>query len=137
MAFKCKKLTRKHVTEAQTAYADAGDRDPTSASMWHRKLWHRKLMWQPKDGFSPRDFRKLAEASIPRGYNAFNATRVGTLIEQLAPSACTTLSREHSPAVYLRGPQGELQKVARAAKRSLRADEVDFVEPGVLRLWWD
>jgi hypothetical protein len=118
---RCKKLTRKHVEEAKRIFAS----DEYAA-----------MSWKPTDGFSPREFRQLAEAAIPDGYGEFNAGRVGRIVERSAPSSCVTLTREYSPAIYVRGPRSELQKIAKA-RRSLRADEVDFRPDGSLRLWWD
>lgn len=117
---RCKKLTRKHVEEAKQIFA-SGE--------------HASMFWKPTDGFSPREFRQLVEAAVPF-YNTFEAGRVGRIIEQAAPSSCVRLTREYSPAVYVRGPMAELKKVLKA-RRSLRADEANFREDGSLRLWWD
>lgn len=118
---RCKKLTRKHVEEAKRIF-ESGE--------------YSAMSWKPTDGFSPREFRQLVEAAIPEPYNAFEAGRVGRFIEQAAPSSCVTLTREYSPAVYVRGPMAELKKILKG-RRSLRADEANFRDDGSLRLWWD
>lgn len=124
-------LMPKDVKAARVAYADAQAFEPTLVDYAKRKL-----MWKPTKCYSAGEFRFLVRSAVRHPYNEFEADRVGRIIAREAPSSCVQLGREYSPAVYVRGPAHELQRL-RAQQAKLRAQEADFLDPQTLRLWWD
>ncbi len=128
---RCGRLTMGLSSEAKQAYADAGNMP------FEQAMNIRKMMWKARTSVSPREFAKLAKACIPDGYNEYDSARVAKAIARNAPHSCVQFAREYSPAVYVRGPRAELEKLQKAAKKTMRANEMDFQADGALRLWWD
>ena len=124
--------TKRVVVEAKEAYIDA-IRPPEDFG----KVYHlRKLQWRASQPLFAVSLCKVLRAV--RAYNDFSPTRVCKWISRPKYVGVSwTFGRENSPVLYATGDVGVLKALARSAKRSGRADEVNIRADGSLRLWWD
>jgi hypothetical protein len=76
--------------------------------------------------FSKKDAMNIMKQALPDGYNEFTAE----LIDKLPADAKIQLGREYSVCLYVKTN-------TKPSKASLKADELDEVEPGLYRIWWD
>jgi hypothetical protein len=126
-----------------------------------------KLRFVAEKEMSVDAFRNTMGTATPGGYNNYNTNRVANFLAKWNDEIKVSPGREMSPVVYVHGPERALREIAKLAKRSTRADEIDMVKPGerfltqadvdkyhgggpkalvpsgrewkgsVLRLWWD
>jgi hypothetical protein len=84
------------------------------------------MMWKDTTMFSKKDAMNIMKQALPDGYNEFTAE----LIDKLPADAKIQLGREYSVCLYVKTN-------TKPSKASLKADELDEVEPGLYRIWWD
>ena len=84
------------------------------------------MMWKDTTMFSKAEAMKIMKQALPGGYNEFKAE----LIDKLPSDAKIQLGREYSVCLYVKTN-------TKPSKASLKADELDEVEPGLYRIWWD
>lgn len=83
-------------------------------------------MWKSKTMLSVKDAMAIMKQALPGGYNDFKAELIG----KLPSDAKIQLGREGSVCLYVKTN-------TKPSKSSLRADEINEVEPGLYRIWWD
>jgi hypothetical protein len=83
-------------------------------------------MWKDTTMFSKAEAMKIMKQALPGGYNEFKAE----LIDKLPSDAKIQLGREGSVCLYVK-------TTSKISKASLKADELDQVEQGLYRIWWD
>jgi hypothetical protein len=76
--------------------------------------------------FSKTDAMNIMKQALPDGYNDFTPQ----LIDKLPADAKIQIAREGSVCLYVK-------TTTKLSKASLKADELDQVEPGLYRIWWD
>ena len=82
--------------------------------------------WKSKTMLSVKDAMSVMQQALPDGYNDFKAELIG----KLPSDAKIQLGREGSVCLYVKTN-------TKPSKASLKADELDEVEPGLYRIWWD
>ncbi len=83
-------------------------------------------MWKNTAMFTKKDAMNIMKQALPGGYNEFKAE----LIDKLPADAKIQIAREGSVCLYVK-------TTTKLSKASLKADELDEVEPGLYRIWWD
>lgn len=83
-------------------------------------------MWKDTTMFSKTDAMNIMKQALPGGYNDFKAELIG----KLPSDAKIQLAREGSVCLYVKTN-------TKISKASLKADELDEIEPGLYRIWWD
>jgi len=83
-------------------------------------------MWKNTTMFSKTDAMNIMKQALPDGYNDFTPQ----LIDKLPADAKIQIAREGSVCLYVK-------TTTKLSKASLKADELDQVEPGLYRIWWD
>lgn len=82
--------------------------------------------WKSKTMMSKKEAMDIMMQALPDGYNDF----MPQLLDKLPSDAKIQLGREGSVCLYVKTN-------TKPSKASLKADELDEVEPGLYRIWWD
>lgn len=117
------------LAEVMQAYADCTDFQSEEA------LRKRKLNFVASAPVNAKQLKVILTKAIPDGYNNFDSEKVGNFLLINCPTCQFTIGREMSPALYVTGPQNEIQKLRRSYDEIL----VDSCTPknDGLRIWWD
>ncbi len=145
MTKKCEKISGKKIcgspivlAEARKvakAYADSGPRKrgESDEKWWDRVSKQRNLRFEGTAFFNPKDFEEIIKPI--GGYNEFDPETTARILKQFK-GVKAKIARESSPAVYIKGDEETLRKVANNFKGY--ADEVDIDKnKKVLRVWFD
>jgi len=87
-------------------------------------------------------FSEMAEIfrqSLPQGYNGFHIDDLSIYQDELA--SCGDLryqiAREGSVAIYVHSNAQSFRYLLRTVFHNCSADEIDWVDDHILRVWWD
>lgn len=97
----------------------------------------RRLSWRATEWVTPEEAAEAFLEADVKSYNEFEAESLLLLEEIFGPGTLVQPARESSVAVYVR-PPGDLIDIEGALLLpALAASEVDIVDDGIIRIWWD
>ena len=82
--------------------------------------------WKDTTSFNKKQAMDIMKQALPSGYNEFRPE----IIDKLPADAKIQIAREGSVCLYVKTS-------TKPSRVSLRADELNEVEPGIYRIWWD
>ena len=88
------------------------------------------MMWQNSTSFDKKTAIDIMKKALPNGYNEFKAES----LDKLPPDSKIKIGREYSVCIYV-STKTKISRVV--AYDKMDASEIDEIDPGYYRIWWD